>query len=125
MKAHLFTRFLLVLIANVAILMMCNACMSTQVIANYHSDTLDNEACHELSHWKYWWGIGGSDEVLVGPNSPDTDCPCANNAMASVEVKSSFGDFLLNFVTLGIVNHRTVSYKCAEVDEGEQGRDHP
>jgi len=96
------------------------SCMSTKVIASQHSDDLDSEECQTISHWKYWWGIGGSDEIIVQPGSEDTKCPCENNALASVEVKSSLGDFLLNLLTLGIVNHREIKYECAETDEGEQ-----
>lgn len=96
--------------------------MTTKVIGSNHSDNLDNEECLSLSHWKYWWGIGGSDELVVQEGSQDTTCPCVTNGMASVEVKRSFGDFMLTLVTLGIVSHRTVNYECAETDDGEQER---
>ncbi len=110
-------------VSLIVLLLGCTtSCMTTHVISNQHSNNIDNEECQSVSHWKYWWGIGGSDEILVGPGSGDTVCPCANESMASVKVKSSFGDFLLTAITLGIVNHRTVSYECAEVDEGEQRR---
>ncbi len=102
------------------VFMSFSSCMSTKVVGNYHSDNIDNEECQTVSQWKYWWGLGGSDEILVQADSDDTKCPCPNNALASVEVNSSFGDFLLTLVTLGVVNHRTVSYECAEIDEGEQ-----
>ena len=94
--------------------------MSTKVIASQHSDNLDNEECQTISHWKYWWGIGGSDEILVEPGSDDTQCNCENSALASVEVKSSFGDFLLTLLTAGSVNHRKITFECTEIDEGEQ-----
>ena len=96
------------------------SCMTTNVIANQQTSSLDHESCQELSHYKYWWGLGKSDEIIVGTVASETKCPCINNSLASVAVESNFGDFLLNFITLGIVNHRTVSYKCSEVDEGEQ-----
>ncbi|MDH7444692.1 Bor/Iss family lipoprotein [Aquimarina sp. 2201CG14-23] len=102
------------------VLIGMSSCMSTKVIGSYHSNTLDNEECQTVSHWKYWWGIGGTDEILVQTESKDTECYCENNALASVEVRSSFGDFLLTLVTLGMVNHRTIKYECAETDEGEQ-----
>ena len=114
-KIQLQWKFLIVIFVAINF----SSCMSTQVVANHHSDGLDNEECQTVAHWKYWWGIGGSDEILLQPGSPDTVCPCESEAMASVVVKSSFGDFLLSFITLGIVNHRTISYQCAEVDEGE------
>ena len=106
----------------VLVLACASSCMTTHVISNQHSDNIDGEECQTVSHWKYWWGIGGSDEILTGPDSTDTQCGCDGKAMASVKVKSSFGDFLLTAVTLGIVNHRTVSFECAEVDNGEQRR---
>ncbi|MEL6811363.1 MAG: hypothetical protein AAFP76_08525 [Bacteroidota bacterium] len=100
--------------------LLLSSCMSTKVIGSQHSENLDNEECQTVSQWKYWWGIGGSDEILVEPDSPDTVCPCIDGKLASVEVNSSFGDFLLTLVTVGIVNHRTVHFECAEIDEGEQ-----
>ena len=109
-------RFALIFLLSIGM----TSCMSTKVIGDYHGDDLDNEECQTLSHWKYWWGIGGSDEILVGSDSKDTVCPCEDDSISAVEVKSSFWDFLLTVVTVGIVNHRTVSYKCTEVDEGEQ-----
>ena len=33
------------------------------------------------------------------------------------------GDFLLSLVTVGIVNHRTVTYGCARAQDGEGGLD--
>lgn len=105
------------------------ACVTTHVVANDHSSNISNEACQEVSQWKYWWGLGGPDEIRVGEVNSDTKCPCRDyklgakdvkSAMASVEVKNSFGDALLSLITLGIVNHRTVKFKCAEIDEGEQ-----
>ena len=111
-------------IANLCIVavfvMASNSCMTTNVIANQQTGSLDHENCQELSHWKYWWGLGKSDELIVGTVASETNCPCTTNSLASVAVESNFGDFLLNFITLGIVNHRTVTYKCTEVDEGEQ-----
>lgn len=101
---------------------VATSCMSTKVIANFHSADADNEQCQTIQHWKYWWGIGGSDEIVVEPGSDDTQCPCPNKAIASVEVHRSFGDFALTLLTLGIVNHVTVTYECAEVDNGEQRR---
>ena len=110
-------------VSLIVLLLGCTtSCITTHVISNQHSDNIDNEECQSVSHWKYWWGLGGPDEILVGPNSEDTVCPCTNKAMASVKVKSSFGDYLLTAITLGIVNHRTVSFECAEVDNGEQER---
>lgn len=111
----------LVLSVLVSLVLLCgSSCMSTKVIASQHSDDLDHEECQTISHWKYWWGIGGSDEILVEPGSDDTKCNCENSALASVEVKSSFGDFLLTLLTAGIVNHRKITFECAETDEGEQ-----
>lgn len=101
------------------VMVFASSCITTEVIGSYHSDNLDGEECQQVSHWKYWWGIGGSDEIFVGPDSTDTVCPCEDGKLASTEVKSSFGDFLLTFVTVGIVNHRTVSFECAESDDGE------
>jgi hypothetical protein len=120
MKLVFIKREIIRYLLGIFVLVSISSCMSTKVIGSHHSDDLDNEECQKISHWKYWWGIGGSDEILVQADSEDTECPCVSNAIASIEVKSSLGDFLLNLITIGIVNHRTVSYECAETDEGEQ-----
>lgn len=122
MKPKFDYRRLLILIAVLFSVLTNSSCMSTEIIANNHSENLDNEPCQTLSHWKYLWGFVGSDELFVGPNSTDTECACPNEAMASVEVKQSFGDFVLSLITIGIVNHRKVIYKCTESDDGEQPR---
>lgn len=96
--------------------------VSTKVVVSYHSNNLDNEQCLQVSHWKYWWGIGRPDEILVGPGSNDTACPCLNGSLASVEVSRSLGDFLLSLITLGIVIHRRIKYECTESSDGEQIR---
>ena len=44
--------------------------------------------------------------------------------MTWVQTKSSLGDFLLSLVTVGTVNHRTVTYGCARDQGGDGGLDH-
>ena len=51
--------------------------------------------------------------VSANPEVAGTVCPCHEKAMTWVETKTSLGDYVLSLVTLGIVNHRTVSYGCA------------
>lgn len=98
------------------------SCVSTRVEANPYQDSAVNIECQKKSSWSYFWGLK-QKRVNANPEVEDAVCPCREKAMAWVETKSSFGDFLLSLVTLGTVNHRTVTYGCARPQGGEGGLD--
>lgn len=98
-----------------------SSCVSTRIEANPYQDTVENLECQRKSSWSYWWGVapGSTKMVSANPEITDTECPCEEKAMSWVVVKTSFTDFALSLVTLGIVNHRTAIYGCARPQNGE------
>lgn len=98
------------------------SCVSTRVEANPYQDGAVNIACQKKSSWSYFWGLK-QKTVSANPEIEGTECPCRNKAMTWVQTKSSLGDFLLSLVTVGTVNHRTVTYGCARDQEGDGGLD--
>lgn len=103
-------------------LLLATSCVSTRVEASPYQDTAVNIACQKESNWSYFWGLK-QKMVSANPDIPETECPCAEKAMSWVETKSSFGDFMLSLVTLGTVNHRTVTYGCARPQDGDGSLD--
>lgn len=98
-----------------------NSCVSTRIEASPYPDSVVNLECQRKSNWSYWWGVapGSTKMVSANPDVEGTICPCTEKSMAYTEVKTSFTDFLLSLVTLGIVNHRTAVYGCARPQGGE------
>jgi len=105
------------------LLLAQTACVSTRIEANPYQDSVENLECQRKSSWSYWWGVapGSTKMVSANPDIEATVCPCEERAMSWVVVKTSFTDYVLSLVTLGIVNHRTTIYGCARevVDEEE------
>lgn len=98
-----------------------SSCVTTRIEANPYQDSAENLECQRKSSWSYWWGIapGSTQTISANPELEGTVCPCAEKALSWVKVKTSFPDFLLSLVTLGIVNHRTTTYGCARPQGGE------
>ncbi len=98
-----------------------SSCVSTRIEASPYQDGAENIECQRKSSWSYWWGVapGSTKMVSANPEISGTVCPCTEKAMSWVVVKTSFTDFLLSLVTLGIVNHRTAIYGCARPQNGE------
>ena len=117
MRKSLFILFLYLLPLAFA----ASSCVSTRVEANPYQDSVENLECQKKSSWSYWWGVapGSTKMVSANPEIAGTECPCTEKSMSWVVVKTSFTDVLLSMVTLGIVNHRTVSYGCARPQGGE------
>lgn len=92
-----------------------SSCVSTRLEASPYQDSVENLECQRKSSWSYWWGVapGSTKMISTNPDIEGTVCPCEERAMSWVTVKTSFPDFLLSLVTLGIVNHRTAVYGCA------------
>lgn len=99
-----------------------SSCVSTRVEASPYQDTAVNIECQTKSSWSYFWGLK-QKRVDANPEVTGTICPCSEGAMTWVVVKTSFGDNLLSIITLGTVNHRTVSYGCARPNDGDGGLD--
>ena len=98
------------------------SCVSTRVEASPYQDTIENLECQEVSNWSYFWGLKVK-KINVNPADDAVICPCREESMNWVEVKTSTTDFLLSLITLGTVNHRSVSYGCARPSEGDGGLD--
>lgn len=95
-----------------------SACVSTRVEASPYQDSVENLDCRKESSWSYYWGLK-QKRIDANPEVAGTKCPCKEGALSWVVVKTSFADFLLGSVTLGIVNHRTAIYGCARPQNGE------
>lgn len=104
-----------------------SSCVSTRIEALPYEDSAVNMECQKKSSWSYWWGTapGSTKVVSANPDIEGTKCPCHEKAMHWTEVKTSFTDFLLSLVTLGIVNHRTAIYGCARPKDVEGTLDEP
>lgn len=89
-----------------------SSCVSTRIEASPYQDSVENLECHKRSSWSYYWGLK-QKRIDVNPEVAGTICHCKEGALSWVVVKTSFTDFLLSTVTLGIVNHRTASYGCS------------
>ncbi len=122
MKAHKFLTFFLFSIFIIGILTTASSCVSTRVEASPYQNSAVNIECQKQHSWSYFWGLK-QKRVNANPEVEGAVCPCREQAMTWVVTKSSFGDFLLSLVTLGIVNHRTVSYGCARAQDGDGGLD--
>lgn len=88
------------------------SCVSTRVEASPYQDSVENLECRKESSWSYYWGLK-QKRIDANPEVAGNACPCREGALSWVVVKTSFTDFLLSSVTLGIANHRTVTYGCA------------
>ncbi len=110
------------IIATLLFLSITSSCVTTRVEANPYQDSAVNIECQRQSSWSYFWGLK-QQRVNANPEVEGAVCPCRGKAMSWVVTKSSFGDFLLSLVTLGTVNHRTVSYGCAREQDGDGGLD--
>ncbi|MEO1029948.1 MAG: hypothetical protein AAFX55_01005 [Bacteroidota bacterium] len=98
-------------------------CTSTRVVASNYGDTFAGNESYETDSWSYLWGMVKKD-VSVEPDADDSDhAICDEGSLANVEVKTTFGGALLTIVTLGIVNHRKVSFACSRPSNGDGGLD--
>ena len=93
-----------------------NACVSTRVEASPYQDSVENLECRKESSWSYYWGLK-QKRIDANPEVASNECPCREGALSWVLVKTSFTDILLSYVTLGIANHRTVTYGCARAQQ--------
>lgn len=105
-------------VITVCLSMLGTSCVSTRVEASPYQDTFENLECQSRHSWSYWWGLK-QKRVDVNPETEGVICPCAEGSLSWVVVKSSFTDFLLSLATVGIVNHRTVTYGCSRPSNGE------
>ncbi len=95
-----------------------SSCVSTRVEASPYQDSVQNLECQTKQDWSYFWGLK-TKRVEANPETEGTVCPCREGALSWVVVKTSLPDFLLSMATLGVVNHRKVSYGCSRPRDGE------
>ncbi|MFT5890643.1 MAG: hypothetical protein ACI9Y7_000736 [Dokdonia sp.] len=112
----------LYIVPIILLLSVTSSCVTTRVEANPYQDSAVNIECQKQSSWSYFWGLK-QQRVNANPEVEGAVCACDEKSMSWVVTKSSFGDFLLSLVTLGAVNHRTVSYGCARAKDGDGGLD--
>ncbi|WP_299679653.1 hypothetical protein [uncultured Dokdonia sp.] len=122
MKPQRKQSFYMYLLGIVFLLCSLSSCVTTRVEANPYQDSAVNIECQKQHSWSYFWGLK-QKRVNANPEVEDAVCPCREKAMSWVETKSSLGDFLLSLVTIGTVNHRTVTYGCARAQDGDGGLD--
>ncbi|WP_086476312.1 MULTISPECIES: hypothetical protein [Arenibacter] len=103
-------------------MVISTSCVSTRVEASPYQDSVENLECRKESSWSYYWGLK-QKRVDANPEVAGNPCPCREGALSWVVVKTSFTDFLLSSITLGIVNHRTVTYGCARPTDGDGNMD--
>ncbi|PCJ94417.1 MAG: hypothetical protein COA50_11690 [Flavobacteriaceae bacterium] len=118
MKPKIKTTLLLLIFSSFII----SSCVSTRVESSPHLDGVVNLECQKRSSWSYYWGLK-QKRVDTNPEVAGTICPCREGGMSWVVVQTSFTDFLLSTVTIGIVNHRTVTYGCARAPHDDDDPD--
>ena len=100
------------------LLLAQSACVSTRIEASPYQDSVENLECQKESSWSYFWGLN-QERIDVNPETSGNQCPCDEESLSWVVVKSSFTDYLLGLVTLGTVNHRTITYGCSRPQDGD------
>ena len=115
------SKYAIYVLSLLFIMSASTSCVSTYVEANPYDDSAVNLPCKTKSSWSYFWGLK-QKTVSANPEIAGTECACAEKAMTWVRSKTSFWDFGLSLITLGTVNHRTVSYGCAR-PSGDGGLD--
>lgn len=108
-----------ILLVFLSMALLSTSCVSTRVEASPYQDSVENLECRKSSSWSYYWGLK-QKRVDANPEVEGNICPCREGALSWVVVKSNFSDFLLSTVTLGIVNHRTVTYGCARPQQTDE-----
>ncbi|MDB4293103.1 hypothetical protein N9954_06800 [Maribacter sp.] len=100
------------------LLLVQSACVSTRVEASPYQDSVENLECRKESSWSYYWGLK-QKRIDANAEVAGNDCPCRESGLTWVLVETSFTDFLLSSITLGIVNHRTATYGCSRPQDGD------
>ena len=98
--------------------LVTSSCVSTRIEASPYQDSVENLECQKESSWSYFWGLN-QKRIDANPETSGNQCPCDEGGLSWVLVKSSFTDYLLGLVTLGTVNHRTVTYGCSRPQDGD------
>ncbi len=85
---------------------LLTGCMTTR-ISTIPGDcaAMANDPHNQAIYKAYWWGL---------QTMPDITPPCDPRAyhLNAVEVRTSFGQYVLTGITLGIVQRRTVRWCC-------------
>ncbi len=103
--------------------LISSSCTSTKVIASNYGDSHANNTYYQTSDWSYLWGMYRKDVYVAKDGDDSNYAICTEGSLANVEVKTTFGGFLLSAITIGIVNHRKVKYECSRPANGADGLD--
>ncbi|QHW01437.1 alpha/beta hydrolase [Spirosoma endbachense] len=85
---------------------MFSGCVTTRVVTDPDCGTPNNVSYTHQTATSYFWGLKQSTDITP-------PCDPRFNHLNGVTVYSTFGQFLLSTVTLGIVNKRRVEWCCS------------
>jgi len=60
----------------------------------------------------YVWGIWNSPQVIIAPNCHPNPNNVNDLGLDEVTIEKNFGQCVVTFVTLGIINPHTIKWKC-------------
>ncbi|OQP57438.1 Bor/Iss family lipoprotein [Niastella populi] len=100
----------LLLLILPAITCIITSCSSTKIISEYDCADAAN-INKDTTVWHYFWGLKQSKDIRP-------QCDKRNNHLNRVVVKTTPGNILLTFITLGIVIPQKVSWCCAPPNTG-------
>ncbi|UOG72861.1 hypothetical protein MTX78_12055 [Hymenobacter tibetensis] len=83
-----------------------SGCMTTRIVTGHDCDTAANDPNSTQLVTAYFWG-------LKQPTDLRPPCDPRFAHLNGVTVKTSFGNFLLSLVTVGVVTKQRVSWCCA------------
>ena len=85
---------------------LATSCMTTRIVTVPNDcAAMANDPHNQAIYKSYWWGL-----QTMPPINPA--CDPRSNHLNAVEVRTSFGQYLLTGITLGIVQRRTVRWCC-------------
>ena len=97
---HLTIRML----ACAAMVLLCAGCASTKLITEY--DAADAfPLAKDTTVWHFFWGL-----KQAAPIRPD--CDSTFNYLSQVRVRTTPGQVIVSFLTLGIVLPQRISWSC-------------
>ncbi|QKZ11155.1 hypothetical protein [Spirosoma sp. KUDC1026] len=80
-------------------------CVTTRIITEPDANNPDNVPYDKRTSTAYFWG-------LLQPKDFEPPCDPRANHLNGVMVETTFGQYLLSAVTLGIVSKRRVQWRC-------------
>ena len=95
------------MILGLIVLIGLSNCAVNRVVSTPDCDTFSGNPTQDTIIYNYWWGF-----KQPKPINPE----CETGAMSQVEVKTTFGQAILSFITLGTVVPRKVKWCCMPID---------